>query len=43
MSRVLAVTEQRDGTLKRISEEVVTAARKVADGIVGFVRDVTGR
>jgi electron transfer flavoprotein alpha subunit len=37
MPRVLAITEQRDGELKRISEEVVTAARKVADGIGGEV------
>jgi electron transfer flavoprotein alpha subunit len=37
MSRVLAIAEQRDGALKRISEEVVTAARKVADGIGGTV------
>jgi electron transfer flavoprotein alpha subunit len=37
MSRILAITEQRDGALKRISEEVVTAARKVADGIGGEV------
>jgi electron transfer flavoprotein alpha subunit len=37
MSRVLAIAEQRDGALKRISEEVVTAARKVADGISGEV------
>jgi electron transfer flavoprotein alpha subunit len=37
MSRVLAIAEQRDGALKRISEEVVTAARKVADGIGGEV------
>jgi electron transfer flavoprotein alpha subunit len=37
MARVLAIAEQRDGVLKRISEEVVTAARKVADGIDGEV------
>jgi electron transfer flavoprotein alpha subunit len=37
MSRVLAIAEQRDGALKRISAEVVTAARKVADGIGGEV------
>jgi electron transfer flavoprotein alpha subunit len=37
MARVLAIAEQRDGVLKRISDEVVTAARKVADGIDGEV------
>jgi electron transfer flavoprotein alpha subunit len=37
MSRVLAIAEQRDGALKRISEEVVTAARTVADGTGGDV------
>jgi electron transfer flavoprotein alpha subunit len=37
MARVLAMAEQRDGVLKRISEEVVTAARAVADGIGGEV------
>ncbi|MBW3552244.1 MAG: electron transfer flavoprotein subunit alpha/FixB family protein [Gemmatimonadetes bacterium] len=37
MAKVLAVVEQRDGTLKRVSEEVVSAARKVADGIGGEV------
>lgn len=37
MSRILAVAEQRDGVLKRISEEVVTAARTLADGIGGAV------
>jgi electron transfer flavoprotein alpha subunit len=37
MSRVLAVAEQRDGVLKGISREVVTAARALADGIGGEV------
>ncbi len=37
MSRILAIAEQRDGALKRISQEVVTAARQVADGIGGEV------
>jgi electron transfer flavoprotein alpha subunit len=37
MAKVLAVVEQRDGSVKRVSEEVVTAARKVADGIGGEV------
>jgi electron transfer flavoprotein alpha subunit len=33
MTRILAIAEQRDGTLRRISNEVVTAARRVADGV----------
>jgi electron transfer flavoprotein alpha subunit len=37
MARVLAIAEQRDGALKRISREVVTAARQVADAIGGQV------
>ncbi len=37
MPNVLAFTEQRDGTLRRVSTEVVTAARTVADGIGGAV------
>ena len=37
MANVLAIAEQRDGTLKPVSNEVVTAARKVADGIGGDV------
>jgi electron transfer flavoprotein alpha subunit len=37
MTRVLAIGEQRDGALKRVSEEVVTAARSVADGVGGEV------
>ncbi|HUE76634.1 MAG TPA: electron transfer flavoprotein subunit alpha/FixB family protein [Longimicrobiales bacterium] len=37
MAKVLAVAEQRDGQLKRVSEEVVTAARRVADAIGGEV------
>jgi electron transfer flavoprotein alpha subunit len=37
MARVLAVAEQRDGALKRIAREVVTAARQVADAIGGQV------
>jgi electron transfer flavoprotein alpha subunit len=34
---VLAVVEQRDGALRRISEEVVTAARTIADAAGGTV------
>ena len=37
MANVLAIAEQRDGALKPVSNEVVTAARKVADGIGGEV------
>ncbi|HSI99034.1 MAG TPA: electron transfer flavoprotein subunit alpha/FixB family protein, partial [Patescibacteria group bacterium] len=37
MANVLAVVEQRDGALRRISEEVVTAAKKVADEVGGQV------
>lgn len=37
MAKVLAVAEQREGALKRVSEEVVTAARKIADAIGGDV------
>ncbi len=37
MANVLAVAEQRDGALKSVSNEVVTAARTVADGIGGDV------
>lgn len=37
MANVLAVVEQRDGTLRRISQELVTAAKQVADGVGGQV------
>ena len=37
MSAVLAVLEQRDGTLRKVSHEVVTAARRLADGLGGTV------
>jgi electron transfer flavoprotein alpha subunit len=37
MTNVLAVVEQRDGALRRISEEVVTAAKQVADALGGEV------
>jgi electron transfer flavoprotein alpha subunit len=37
MANVLAIVEQRDGALRRISEEVVTAAKLVADGVGGEV------
>jgi electron transfer flavoprotein alpha subunit len=34
---ILAVVEQRDGALRRISEEIVTAAKKAADALGGEV------
>ncbi len=37
MSAILAVLEQRDGALKQVSYEVVTAARALADGLGGGV------
>lgn len=37
MANVLAVAEQRDGALKSVSNEVVAAARKVADAVGGDV------
>ena len=33
MSAVLAVLEQRDGTLRKVSHEVVTGARRLADAL----------
>ena len=35
MSHVLAVLEQRDGTLRKVSHEVVTGARRLADALGG--------
>ena len=40
MANILAVTEQRDGTLRRISEEVVTAAKSVAEQNGGTVHAI---
>lgn len=37
MANVLAVVEQRDGALRRGGEEIVTAAKLVADGVGGQV------
>jgi electron transfer flavoprotein alpha subunit len=37
MANVLAVVEQRDGALRRVGEEVVAAAKQVADGVGGQV------
>ena len=36
-SRILAVMEQRDGALRKVSREVVAAARRLADGSGGTV------
>jgi electron transfer flavoprotein alpha subunit len=40
MPNVLAVAEQRDGSIRRVSHEVVSAARTVADAIDGAVHAV---
>lgn len=40
MANVLAVAEQRDGALRRISEEVVSAARTIASAVGGQVHAV---
>ncbi len=37
MTRILAVTEQRDGALRKVSLEVVSAARRLADALGGTV------
>lgn len=37
MTRILAVCEQRDGALRKVSQEVVTAARRLADALQGDV------
>jgi electron transfer flavoprotein alpha subunit len=37
VTAVLAVLEQRDGTLRKVSHEVVTGARRLADGLGGAV------
>jgi electron transfer flavoprotein alpha subunit len=37
MANVLAIVEQRDGALRRVGEEVVAAAKQVADGVGGQV------
>ncbi len=40
MSHVLAVVEQRDGSLRKVSQEVVTGARRLADAMGGEVHAV---
>src|SRR4029077_11862010 len=37
VSHVLAVLEQRDGALRKVSHEVVTGARRLADALGGSV------
>jgi electron transfer flavoprotein alpha subunit len=37
VSNVLAILEQRDGTLRKVSHEVVTGARRLADALGGEV------
>lgn len=37
MSNVLAILEQRDGSLRKVSHEVVTGARRLADALGGEV------
>src|ERR1700681_3582439 len=37
MTAVLAVLEQRDGALRKVSHEVVTGARRLADALEGKV------
>ncbi len=40
MANILAVLEQRDGTLKRVSHEVLTAGRELADSVGGELHAV---
>ncbi len=40
MANILAVTEQRDGTLRRISDEVVSAAKTLAEQTGGVVHAI---
>jgi len=37
VSKVLAVLEQREGALRKVASEVVTGARRLADGLAGRV------
>ena len=37
MPNILAIVEQRDGALRKISDEIVTAAKQIADGVGGQV------
>ncbi len=40
MTKILAVLEQRDGALRKVSHEVVTGARRLADALGGTVEAV---
>jgi electron transfer flavoprotein alpha subunit len=40
MTKILAVLEQRDGALRKVSPEVVTGARRLADALGGTVEAV---
>jgi len=37
MANILAIAEQRDGALRKVTQEVVSAARRVADALGGEV------
>jgi electron transfer flavoprotein alpha subunit len=43
MTKVLAVLEQRDGKLRKVSFEVVTAARRLSDAVDAVVCDTADR
>ena len=43
MSAILAICEQRDGKLRKVSFEVVTAARRLADAVDAVVCDTADR
>jgi len=43
VSKILAVLEQRDGKLRKVSFEVVTAARRLTDAVDAIVCDTTDR
>ena len=43
MSNILAVLEQRDGKLRKVSFEVVTAARRLSDAVDAVVCDTADR
>ncbi len=43
MSKILAVLEQRDGKLRKVSFEVVTAARRLTDAVDAIVCDTSDR
>ena len=40
MPKILAIVEQRDGALRRVSHEIITAARQMADAVSGEVHAV---